>query len=93
MEQAITVTPVDHGWTVRCADCDREVFFGSGAQAEAEARNLAMKFAEAGATAVIQIYLRDGTLGGRFVHVARGRYRRWDAPAAGASASVSPPAR
>jgi hypothetical protein len=41
---------------------------------------------------VIQIYLRDGTLGGRFVHVARGRHRRWDAPAAGVSAPSSPPA-
>lgn len=93
MQQAITVMPAADGWTIRCADCDREVFFKSGAQAKAEARELAMQFAEAGATALIQIYLRDGTLGGRFVCLGRGRHGRCCAPAADAPAVVSALAR
>ena len=68
MEQAITVTPISDGWTIKCTARERDLSFRSGAQAEAAAHGLAAEIAEAGDAAVIEIYLRDGTLGGRYVH-------------------------
>jgi hypothetical protein len=41
--------------------------FASGERAERSARDLAQRLAEAGAPAQITVYLRDGSVGGRFV--------------------------
>jgi hypothetical protein len=68
LEQAITVTPIADGWTVKCAAREREAWFRSGAAAEAAAHRLGSEIAEVGDTAVIEIFLRNGALGGRYVH-------------------------
>ena len=71
MEQEITVAPVTTGWTLKCTEADHEIYFRSGADAEAAARNLGARLARAGATVVIQIFLRDGTVAGRYVHMTQ----------------------
>lgn len=67
MVQTITVAPSVVGWTVNFEAFDSEIYFRSGANAEASARSLGTKIADAGAAVEIQILLRDGTLGGRFI--------------------------
>ena len=67
MEQEITVAPITTGWTLKCTEVDHEIYFRSGADAEAAARNLGAKLARAGATVVIQIFVRDGAVAGRYV--------------------------
>ena len=91
MEQMITVTPISKGWRIRCKTRQPDVLFRSGAAAEAAAHSLAAEVARAGDTAVIEIYLRDGTLGGRYFHAPRD----WtpEVRAAGASILGSPPGR
>ena len=69
MVQAITVAPSADGWTVKSEPFDNEMFFRSGANAEAAARSLGAKIAGEGATVEIRILLRDGSLGGRFACV------------------------
>jgi hypothetical protein len=68
LEHAITVTPISDGWTIKCTARERDLSFRSGAEAEAAAHGLAVEIAEAGDAAVIEIFLRDGTLGGRYIH-------------------------
>ena len=68
MEHAITVTAGADGWRLTCTAGDEDRRFRSGADAEDAAHDLGARIAEAGATAVIHIFLRDGALGGRFVH-------------------------
>jgi hypothetical protein len=72
VEHAITVTPRADGWQLKCTACDQAEQFRSGADAEAAAHALGMRIAATGATAVIHIFLRDGALGGRFVHAPQG---------------------
>jgi hypothetical protein len=67
MVQAITVAPSADGWSVRSEAFDSEMFFRSGAAAEAAACRLGARMAQTGAPVEIQIYLRDGALGGRYV--------------------------
>ena len=67
MVQTITVAPSAKGWAVKAEAFDSEMFFRSGACAEAAARSLGTKIATTGAPVQIQIFLRDGTLGGRYV--------------------------
>jgi hypothetical protein len=67
MVQAIKVTPSADGWAVKSEAFDSEMFFRSGADAEAAACSLGTKIARVGAAVQIQIFLRDGTLGGRYV--------------------------
>ncbi len=69
MVQVITVTPTQGGWTVQHDLAENPMMFRSGAKAEAAARDLGGVFAQGGSKAEIQIYLRDGTLAGRFVCV------------------------
>jgi hypothetical protein len=67
MVQAITVAPDGDGWSVKSDALDTELFFRSGAVAEAAARSLGTKMACAGAAVEIQIFLRDGQMAGRFI--------------------------
>jgi len=67
MVQVITVVPTQGGWTVQHDMADNPMMFRSGAKAEAAARDLGGAFAQCGSAAEIHIYLRDGSLGGRFV--------------------------
>jgi len=67
MVQVITVVPTQGGWTVQHDLADNPMMFRSGAKAEAAARDLGDAIAQKGRAAEIHIYLRDGSLGGRFV--------------------------
>jgi hypothetical protein len=72
MNQAIVVQPSAEGWTVKSAPFDNEMFFRSGESAERAARALGTKMAQANAGVVIEVFLRDGSLGGRYVLGDRG---------------------
>lgn len=67
MVQAITVAPSADGWTVKSEAFDSEMFFRSGAAAEAAACSLGTRIARVGSAVEIHIFLRDGALGGRYV--------------------------
>jgi len=67
MMQTITVSPRAAGWAVRATGVDNDMLFLSGEKAEAAARALARNVADAGAVTQIEIWLRDGRLGGRFL--------------------------
>ena len=68
MIQAIKVAPSADGWTVSSGAVDHEMHFQSGASAEAAARALGARIADAGEAVEIEIILRDGSLGGRFAY-------------------------
>lgn len=67
MVQVIAVEPVDGGWALRQASVDNDQLFASGAKAEDAAKRLGARLSDAGAAAEIRIYLRDGSLAGRFL--------------------------
>lgn len=67
MVHIISVKPAVVGWSVQTDEALNEQMFLSGAKAEGAARSLAGKLAEQGEASEIQIFLRDGELGGRFV--------------------------
>lgn len=67
MIRVIVVEPLAHGWAVRQPQVDNSQVFTSGAKAEAAARRLGARLADAGETTEIRVYLRNGALGGRFV--------------------------
>ncbi len=71
MDQAITVTPRGNGWSVRSTPFDNEMFFASGRTAEAAARDLGARIAAMSFVVVIEVFLRDGSLAGRYVSAAR----------------------
>jgi hypothetical protein len=71
MDQAIVVEPSAEGWVVKSPSFDNEMFFRSGENAEVAARRLGAKLAHANASVVIEIFLRDGSLGGRYVYAGR----------------------
>jgi hypothetical protein len=67
MAHLITVKPQASGWAVNSAAFDNEMMFLSGEKAEAAARALARTVADSGQPAQIEIWLKDGRLGGRFI--------------------------
>lgn len=67
MVEVIAVEPVDGGWALRHASVDNAQLFASGAKAEDAARRLGARLSDAGEAAEIRIYLRDGSLAGRFL--------------------------
>lgn len=66
MTHVISVMPADRGWMVRSEAFENDMVFLSGAKAEAAARRLGLKLADEGEAAEIRIFLRDGSLAGRF---------------------------
>ena len=64
--RTISVTPLDSGWMVQLGR-DAALVFRAGSRAEATARRLARAISDAGESAEIMIYLRDGSLGGRIL--------------------------
>jgi len=72
MDQAIIVEPSADGWAVKSAHFANEMFFKSGESAEAAARELGTRMARASDAVVIEIFLRDGSLGGRYVSAGPG---------------------
>ena len=68
MALQILVAPAGEGWVVRSEAFDNELVFEAGGRAEAAARALAARYAEAGSAAEVSIFLRNGDLAGRFLH-------------------------
>lgn len=71
MVQVISVEPFAHGWAMRQTQVDNPEIFRSGAKAEDAALRLGSRLADAGDATEIRIFLRDGTLAGRFLCPAR----------------------
>ncbi|MFC3069312.1 DUF2188 domain-containing protein [Phenylobacterium soli] len=65
MTRILAVRPAAFGWSLRIDAQDGFQVFTTGAQAEAAARRLAHRLADAGEPAEVLIYLRDGSLAGR----------------------------
>jgi hypothetical protein len=63
----LTLAPLADGWRLSVDNIQNDMVFASGAAAEAAARHLAFRLSQAGTPAEIWIYLRDHSLGGRFV--------------------------
>ncbi len=68
--ELITVKPTPEGWRVECEPRGPHQSFQSGATAEAAARQLGEAIARGGQAAEIRIFLRDGSLAGRFACAA-----------------------
>ena len=64
--ELITVRPMPGGWRVHRDPKGHRQSFQSGATAEAAARQLGDAIARGGQAAEIRIFLRDGSLAGRF---------------------------
>jgi hypothetical protein len=65
MLDLIDVRPMAVGWLVESQGLNGQTF-RSGAAAERAARRMAEQYAGAGRATVVRIYLRDGSLAGRF---------------------------
>ena len=72
MVHVITVAATEGGWAVRHDVAANAMLFTSGAKAERAARKRGVTLAQSGAPTEIQIFLRDGSLGGRFLCPAQG---------------------
>lgn len=66
MVHTVSVIPVSGGWAVSAREIAAPMVFFSGAKAEAAARRLAETIARRGETAEVRIFLRDGSMAGRF---------------------------
>jgi hypothetical protein len=66
MFRTISVAPVEDGWAVR-AGAEPPMNYPNGAEAERAARRLAERLATKGDPVRIDVHLRDGSLGGRFL--------------------------
>ena len=66
MVHTVSVIPVSGGWAVSAREIAAPMVFFSGAKAEAAARCLAETIARRGETAEVRIFLRDGSMAGRF---------------------------
>jgi hypothetical protein len=71
MPQRFVVRPSSTGWCVESPVFPDRLEFRSGARAEAAARTLARRHAEAGESAEVQIILRDATIAGVFYFEGR----------------------
>ena len=71
MALVISVTPAGDGWAVNSDAFDNELLFKSGGRAETAAHGLAERYANAGRSAEVRIFVRGGALAGAFVHPAR----------------------
>ena len=66
--EAITVKPgFGDGWMVEVGGVQNSQHFRTGAQAENAAKELASRLSDVGEGSEIVIFLRDGTVAGRFV--------------------------
>jgi hypothetical protein len=68
--ELIIVRPTPNGWCVARDGFGHGQSFQSGATAEAAARQLGAAIARGGQAAEIRIFLRDGSLAGRFACAA-----------------------
>lgn len=67
MSITISIRAAQHGWSVEGDTLENGMMFLSGAEAETAARKLARRYADAGQLAEIEVFLRDGSLAGRYL--------------------------
>ncbi len=69
MSLVISVHAEADGWRLQGDTLEHGLVFRSGAEAEGVARSLAERYAQAGRATEIHVFLRDGSLAGRYVSV------------------------
>jgi hypothetical protein len=69
MSLTISITASPAGWRVQGDTVENGMMFLSGAEAENAARLLAQRYSDAGQFTEIEVFLRDGSLAGRYVSV------------------------
>jgi hypothetical protein len=65
----ISIRAAQDGWSVQGDTLENGMMFLSGAEAELAARSLARRYSDAGQPTEIEVFLRDGSLAGRYVSV------------------------
>jgi hypothetical protein len=69
MSFIISIRAAQDGWSVQGDTLENGMMFLSGAEAEIAARSLAQRYSAAGQPTEIEVFLRDGSLAGRYVAV------------------------
>jgi hypothetical protein len=69
MGLTISITAAQAGWRVQGDTLENGMMFLSGAEAENAALQLAQRYADVGQATEIEVFLKDGTLAGRYVSV------------------------
>ena len=69
MRLTISIRAAQDGWSVQGDTLENGMMFLSGAEAEIAARSLAQRYSDAGQPTEIEVFLRDGSLAGRYVSV------------------------
>jgi hypothetical protein len=69
MSFTISIRAAQDGWSVQGDTIEHGMMFLSGAEAETAARLLAQRYSDAGRPTEIEVFLRDGSLAGRYVSV------------------------
>ena len=69
MSIMIRIEAAQDGWNVQGDTLENGMLFLSGAEAETAARALAQRYSDAGQPTEIEVFLRDGSLAGRYVSV------------------------
>jgi len=67
MSLMISIRAAQDGWSVQGDTFANGMMFRSGAEAESAARALAQRYSDAGKPTEIVVYLRDGSVAGRYV--------------------------
>lgn len=70
MSHLISIRAAQNGWTVEGDTFSHGMMFLSGKEAENAARSLADRYAQSGRSTEVRVFLRDGSLAGRFVCAA-----------------------
>ncbi len=65
--QKVIVEPVNAGWTVHVAGIENPMLYRSGREAERAGRDLALRLAENGQEIELELRLRGGALGAKFI--------------------------
>lgn len=68
MSFTIAIRAVQDGWNVQGDTLENGMMFRSGAAAEDAARSLARRYSDVGQFTEILVFLRDGSLAGRYVN-------------------------
>jgi len=69
MRLTISITAEQDGWRVQGDTLENGMMFLSGAEAENAARLIARRYSNAGQPTEVEVFLRDGSLAGRYVSV------------------------
>lgn len=67
MSLMISIRAAQDGWSVQGDTFENGMMFRSGAEAENAALALAQRYSDAGEPTEIVVYLRDGSVAGRYV--------------------------